>query len=886
MKKVPIKKSFLVVLMAGLMWQCFSNRRPIPGEINSDRGTGYITGRVVTVERTPLEGVTVHAIHMGTTYTTTTDSLGRYQIIVDKAARKDGVQLNYHKHEFARRSRAKVFELANLRIDVEDVVLPIRGRSEKGELVIVQGFLLDDFSYEGLEGANLVLFDSLNQAVVGQSDRNGKFVLKSPYLALESSYLISAYKEHYTSRHDILVEITSLENEVVNSPVRLYRKFGSVTGCILDGNTGTNCNPADPQFGGLGGVTVTVIDSNYDTITKTTGADGRFTITPADTVFLHTGREYELTLAKTDYFSQTVRVRITSTGMNSIYGDPVRLMPNVRIVGDVTEETGCTPPGVPQVGDEQPVDGVFVELSTNASFTNIIATTTTGTNCLGMAQAGRFCFVNNKISKGTTYHLRLTKPLYVSQVFTITPMVNGDNMVSPNPRELCTLPAPNYFLTGKVYDYFSHQELNGVVVTLKRGMTVTTDFTSNKAQIGGFLDSQIPYGPGTFRVAIPSIPAAPTNGDTFTLEISRPPDYTGRDDIDKHTFVVTYNSAHVYSHGGNHYMNADITYGGCTVPANYERDLCQMHPLGIHFHAGGLRQYMRDVRQTYEPFLTGKIGLTLMARERSLISGLFQSNMAIKKQDSSAFYIHLDDNWNNYPAVLPADSKIAHTVSINGYSPMGYIMNGIANDTRAIPYNVKPFTMWQFLVTTPGSFTIETTGSTDTFMTLYNYNRVELASDDNSGGGGNARIVRNLLKGWYFVAVRGSTPNVFGFYNIQVTGPEQTGPVIPGVPMTSYLNQNQGVVLSFYNREAFSGGGGGPGYNGAANNNNRPAIYVAEKGEAGSEAFLRILKYEKPGGFIRGQFYGKLRLIQGGAPQYIIVSSAHDPGYFNVIRTE
>jgi len=67
-----------------------------------------------------------------------------------------------------------------------------------------------------------------------------------------------------------------------------------------------------------------------------------------------------------------------------------------------------------------------------------------------------------------------------------------------------------------------------------------------------------------------------------------------------------------------------------------------------------------------------------------------------------------------------------------------------------------------------GRLTVETTGSIDTYMYLYNYDTDdELASNDDGGQGSNARIVQNVRSGTrYLAVVRGyssSTTGAYGF---------------------------------------------------------------------------------------------------------------------------
>ncbi len=885
--------TLLILASLGLMG-CFQVDRQIPGQVGSTKGLGVITGRVITVENTGLADVQVTVNFQGNLYQTSTQSNGTFVLEIPGVSRRDGVQLSFYRPLFERRAKAAVFELPNLRIDIGEVVLPILGADPEDiyQPKVITGQVLDDFTYDPLPNANVVVYDTLNNAIVATTDVAGRFTLASNFFADDSTYIVSIYKNYYTPRSDIIAAVAGAVSTILNSPTRLYRKFGFIQGCVLDGNTGNQCLAGS---GALAGATVTIVDSNYDLITKTTDANGNFFTTAADTVFFHTGKEYDVTISYPNYFTKVTKVKITSTGSNTMIGSPLRLMPDVRITGRLQESTSCTPPGIPQAGHGNYVNGALVEVSTNPTFTHIILTQNTANQGCGGSppQDGTFCFSSDKIKLNDTYHLRISKPFYATQTFSYMVTAAGDNVVPSNPRQFCTLPAPTYFLSGQVRNFYSNQPVNGVLVILRRGTFVTSDTTSAKAQVGTFSFADIPWGGGVFRVGIPG--AAPTNGENFTIELSRS-GFTGRDEIAKHAFTFTYNSSLEKSHAGNIYVSVNKDYGedASCAPDCSERDLNQMHPLGIHFDAGGLKEFSADIKQSYEPFLTGKIGLTITARERSLIDNRQHANMAIRKQDASAIYLHLDDlNYTNYPNVLPADALIAHTIPVNGPDTLGYVMNGIGGDTRAIPYNVKNYTLYQFYVATASSggpannFVIETTGTTDTHITLYNYNRVELASDDNSGSGGiNGRISRPLLKGWYFVLVRGANNNVFGYYNVRVTGPVQIGPVIPGVPMSSYLTAAQGALISYYNRAAISGGGGGPGYNGAEGNNDQAKIYVAGAGEAGSSAFIRIVKYEQPGGLLRGFFYGTLRDIAPGPISTINISTPSNPGYFNFIRQE
>jgi tyrosinase len=75
-----------------------------------------------------------------------------------------------------------------------------------------------------------------------------------------------------------------------------------------------------------------------------------------------------------------------------------------------------------------------------------------------------------------------------------------------------------------------------------------------------------------------------------------------------------------------------------------------------------------------------------------------------------------------------------------------------------------------FAATTAANYTIETSGATDTFLSLFgpNSQTTRLAVDDDSGPGANSRVVIDLNPGVYVVRVRHFSPNGTGNYGISV----------------------------------------------------------------------------------------------------------------------
>lgn len=78
--------------------------------------------------------------------------------------------------------------------------------------------------------------------------------------------------------------------------------------------------------------------------------------------------------------------------------------------------------------------------------------------------------------------------------------------------------------------------------------------------------------------------------------------------------------------------------------------------------------------------------------------------------------------------------------------------------------------LFRFRVDTPGDFVIETGGKTDVVMGLFGPDDREkqIAQDDDSGKGLNARIALNLLPGVYFLRLRHYRPTGTGFYTVSV----------------------------------------------------------------------------------------------------------------------
>jgi hypothetical protein len=104
------------------------------------------------------------------------------------------------------------------------------------------------------------------------------------------------------------------------------------------------------------------------------------------------------------------------------------------------------------------------------------------------------------------------------------------------------------------------------------------------------------------------------------------------------------------------------------------------------------------------------------------------------------------------------DEKPPSELVINGPAIQGEISAGGERDR------------YSFRVTTAGTHAIETSGTTDTFVSLFGPNSEArlIAEDDDSGPSNLSLLVQNLGVGQYFVRVRHFSPSSIGPYGISV----------------------------------------------------------------------------------------------------------------------
>jgi tyrosinase len=136
--------------------------------------------------------------------------------------------------------------------------------------------------------------------------------------------------------------------------------------------------------------------------------------------------------------------------------------------------------------------------------------------------------------------------------------------------------------------------------------------------------------------------------------------------------------------------------------------------------------------------------------ERNLTAGTYYVRVRHYSGSSSGPYSISVSASTPQPGIQP--------IEVNGPAVQGTISAANERD------------MYTFTLTSAGTVTIETAGSTDCFLTLSGPDNPAtfFAQDDDSGPGTNSRLVLDLAAGAYFAQVRHYSPTGTGAYSISV----------------------------------------------------------------------------------------------------------------------
>jgi tyrosinase len=173
---------------------------------------------------------------------------------------------------------------------------------------------------------------------------------------------------------------------------------------------------------------------------------------------------------------------------------------------------------------------------------------------------------------------------------------------------------------------------------------------------------------------------------------------------------------------------------------------------------------LRFPNQGYLPMSGGPFGQNLTDPMDSTPAAPIRPR-PIDVLDSAALGIQYDQLMPGTPD--PDVGETSVLLSVNG-NPAGATI-GTQGEMDVFRFDVNSF----------AAFTIETTGPSDTFMTLFGPNDAtnQVALDDDGGESLNARLTRTLSAGTYHVMIRLFNPNLTGSYSIQVS--TETNATIP-----------------------------------------------------------------------------------------------------------
>jgi len=508
--------------------------------------------------------------------------------------------------------------------------------------------------------------------------------------------------------------------------------------------------------------------------------------------YLHLGQTYSVTVSKENYASQNIDVSMALPGDNTVNSAPVVLKIGATLSGIIT-----SPDGVP-------IEGVTVQAldANNSAFS---ATTDS---------QGVFTLPNMDLRKSSKYTLTFTHEHYENSSIQTSAIVEGENSVGTITLIPKNTSGGTHTITGRIVNSWDATQGLAANVSIKDHDNIDRTATC---------DSQT----GSFEVSGKFIPHL-----DYALHAELE-GFTGQQDVESAQLIVT--------------ITEDDSQDVGTI---------SLYPKGIYFKISGqFYAYQTDIKQSWEKFLTEKIGFTLTSRSSSDL------------ETASSIYVHTDDIVQ-IPQV--PDGVQSSYIAINGQKTNSAITSGTMSDPRthsdAAPRNqsttlpslkMSNSVMHHFYVSDAGTFTLETSGEIAPYvkLTLYHGSGSVIQTVSNSANQ-NANISQQSLEaGWYFVQVTGINDTIYGIYDIGIQGTEQSS----GSTGT-WLTED--IILSWYNATDQS-------------------LYIAGENEAGSTGTVSITHMGGVGKIARGTFSGTLRALDNTG-RTIVLSN----GFFNVVRSE
>jgi len=280
---------------------CFGTGENLP------RGDGRITGVLYDQSSgAPLEGVTVTMDNRGGTCAATTESDGSFSLDTGMVVRGEGYNVRFYLQNYQHASRAAVFQLPNLRVDLGRVDLYDSGPVEERT---VTGRILDNLSDDGLADAGVSVQvtyaplpggDTVTETYVALTDGQGNFRVTGKGFMLHSSYVLTVSKTNYITRSDVTVLVAGSSSVMDGGAAHLILNFGNIAGTVID----------DSGTAPLAGARVSAVDGLGNEVSGTTGPGGEFLL---ESEHFYLGRDYTVSIAKDDYFPASAGVYIAHT---------------------------------------------------------------------------------------------------------------------------------------------------------------------------------------------------------------------------------------------------------------------------------------------------------------------------------------------------------------------------------------------------------------------------------------------------------------------------------------------------------------------------------------------------------------------------------------------
>jgi tyrosinase len=209
--------------------------------------------------------------------------------------------------------------------------------------------------------------------------------------------------------------------------------------------------------------------------------------------------------------------------------------------------------------------------------------------------------------------------------------------------------------------------------------------------------------------------------------------------------------------GPNLHNRGHIWVGGSMLPMTSPNDPvffmhhCMVDKLWYEWQ-------LRFPSQSYQPTTGGPFGQNLNDPMNSTPMGTI-GNRAIDVIDSNALNIEYDQLMPGTPA--------GNDDPVTNIGQLLQVNSAATNNNIAVAGEVD---VYRFEVSNFGSFTIETSGPSDTLLSLYgpNNSNNQIAFNDDGGDNFNSLITQNLSAGTYYARVGLYNINSTGNYSIQV----------------------------------------------------------------------------------------------------------------------